>query len=164
MNFLLKDNEDGIFDSSLGHVEVIKDFLNVSTNIYNLAKINGESLLPPTTNIQYIINGSTGDTTHVVTIDDTTFEQAMNPNTIYVVGSQSSPVTSFTATSLTPSDGAAYYSACIYTAENMSITLPNTVLFGNNVVFPHMFDNYVLIFTIFNNVLQYSYTNLNQSN
>ena len=164
MNFLLKDNEDGIFDSSLGHVEVIKDFLNVSTNIYNLAKINGQSLLPPTTNIQYIINGSTGDTTHVVSIDTTRFEQPMNPNTIYVVGSQSSPVESFTATSLIPSDGATYYSACIYTKKDMSITLPSDVLFGNNVVFPHMFDNYVLIFTIFNNVLQYSYTNLNQSN
>lgn len=159
MNFLLKDNEDGIFDSSLGHVEVIKDIL--ANKLSNLATINNNSLLQPNKDISFVVDV---DPTIVVTIDDTKFKQAMNPNTIYVVGSQSSPVESFSATSLISSDGAAYYSACIYTKKDMSITLPRDVLFGNNVVFPHMFDNYVLIFTIFNNVLQYSYTNLNQSN
>lgn len=159
MNFLLKNNEDGIFDSSLGHVEVIKDIL--ANKLSNLATINNNSLLQPNKDISFVVDV---DPTIVVTVDDTTFEQPMNPNTIYVVGSQSSPVESFSATSLISSDGAAYYSACIYTKKDMSITLPNTVLFGNNVTFPPMLDNYVLIFTIFNNVLQYSYTNLNQTN
>lgn len=91
----------------------------------------------------------------------TTFNQAMAPNVVYIVGSTSNPVTSFTITSLTSTgNDAEYYQAIIYCGSNMSFTRPATVKMGDNRSLPTFFSNTVFEINIFQNILTFTYTNL----
>lgn len=146
---------------------------NLATTAFVKTAISGkQDKLVSGTNIKTINNNSiVGSGNLTISASDptiindmtssTTFNQAMAPNVVYIVGSTSNPVTSFTITSLTSTgNDAEYYQAIIYCGSNMSFTRPATVKMGDNRSLPTFFSNTVFEINIFQNILTFTYTDL----
>lgn len=101
--------------------------------------------------------------TMIKTVDSATISQSISSNKLYIFGSTTTNVTSFTLTSLFERESGPYvnkYHGFIYCGDDMSFTIPVTIKIANDQTLPLFASGHLFEFSILNNILTFTYTTL----
>lgn len=158
------------------NISVIQPYAAVVSSIYlnNLMEIflndnNGSTYVSVTAwaiASEDFVHGLTDNKetkTTIENVNSATISQTISSNKLYIFGSTTTPVTSFTLTGLTETETTPYvnkYHGFIYCGDDMSFTIPVTIKIANDQTLPLFASGHLFEFSILNNILTFTYTTL----